>query len=155
MQALKRIEVLKLEVRLIVGAANRHLDALKAELPALCERHEAEILINPPHLSGHMAWSDVTITAAGSSCWELCCLGVPQLMLVTADNQRLMPAFFAGNRIAEVFGELVDSRTEELAHRLTDLLLDVQKRRLLSHAAKRVVDGAGASRVVDFMLSYP
>lgn len=99
-----------------------------------------------------MTWSDVTITAAGSSCWELCCLGVPQFMLVTADNQRMMPPYFIEHGIADVFGEISDSRITELAQRLSALLLDFDKRAHLSQAARRVIDGTGAARVVDFIL---
>ncbi|MBL9131682.1 MAG: UDP-2,4-diacetamido-2,4,6-trideoxy-beta-L-altropyranose hydrolase, partial [Verrucomicrobiaceae bacterium] len=77
MQALARVSKHPLEVRILVGAANRNLPALQEALPHLQAVHQAEILVNSPDVPGHMAWSDVTITAAGSSCWELFCLGVP------------------------------------------------------------------------------
>jgi spore coat polysaccharide biosynthesis predicted glycosyltransferase SpsG len=32
--------------------------------------------------------ADLAIGAAGSSVWERCCLGLPQVLMVTADNQR-------------------------------------------------------------------
>ncbi len=154
MRALQHITFRRLEVRLVIGAANRHIDTLQTEMVALLEFHEAEFLINPPNMPELMSWSDVTITAAGSSCWELCCLGVPQLILVTADNQRLMPAYFIEHDIAEVFGELDDTRTEELAQRLAALLLDTPRRMQLSRTALSVIDGGGAQRVVNFMLSH-
>ncbi len=154
MRALRHITFRRLEVRLVIGAANRHIDTLQTELAALQEQHEAAFLINPPNLPELMSWSDVTITAAGSSCWELCCLGVPQLILVTADNQRMMPAYFIEHDIAEVFGELDDTRTEELAQRLTALLQDMPRRMQLSRTALSVIDGGGAQRVMDFILSH-
>lgn len=154
MRALRQITFRRLEVRLVIGSVNRHIDSLQAELAMLHEQHDAVILINPPNLPELMSWSDVTITAAGSSCWELCCLGVPQLILVTADNQRLMPSYFIEHDIAEVFGELDDTRIEELAQRLTALLQNTQRRLQLSRTALRVIDGGGAQRVVDFMLNH-
>ena len=155
MRALRQITAMRLEVRLIIGPVNTHLDLLRAELPALRERHEAEFLFNPSLMPELMAWSDVAITAAGSSCWELCCLGVPQLILLTAYNQRLMPAYFIEHGVGEVFGALDDSRTGELAQRLVALLQDTGRRTRLSQKAQRVIDGGGAARVVDFMLSRP
>ena len=35
-----------------------------------------------------MLWAELAITAAGSTCWELACLGVPAVTIVTAENQR-------------------------------------------------------------------
>lgn len=154
MRSLERITALRLEVRLVVGAANRHLPELSAELPQLRTRHEAEILINPPDMPGQMVWSDITITAAGSSCWELCCLGVPQLMLVTADNQRLMPPYFIEHGIADVFGEMNESRIAELAARIESLLGDFERRAALSRTSRQLIDGIGATRVMDFMLQH-
>jgi spore coat polysaccharide biosynthesis predicted glycosyltransferase SpsG len=152
MQALRQITFRRLNIRLVIGAANKHIHSLQAALPNLLEQHEVELLVNPPNIPALMDWSDVTITAAGSSCWELCCLGVPQLILVTADNQRLMPAYFIKHDIAEVFGELNDTRLHELAQRLGSLLKDESRRVQLSQAAKRVIDGGGAARVVNFIL---
>jgi UDP-2,4-diacetamido-2,4,6-trideoxy-beta-L-altropyranose hydrolase len=34
--------------------------------------------------------ADLAIGAAGSSVWERCCLGLPQVLMVTADNQKLI-----------------------------------------------------------------
>jgi UDP-2,4-diacetamido-2,4,6-trideoxy-beta-L-altropyranose hydrolase len=154
MQALRQITRKRLEIRLIVGSANQHLAALQKELHLLRDKHAADILINPPDIPALMTWSDATITAAGSSCWELCRLGVPQFMLVTADNQRLMPPYFVEHGIADVFGAMNDSRVTEFAQRLDALLQDFDKRSRLSQAARRLIDGSGAARVVDFMLQH-
>jgi len=35
-----------------------------------------------------MADSDLAIGAAGSTSWERCCLGLPTLLIVLAENQR-------------------------------------------------------------------
>ncbi len=31
---------------------------------------------------------DLAITAGGSTCWELACLGLPMIAIITADNQQ-------------------------------------------------------------------
>jgi spore coat polysaccharide biosynthesis predicted glycosyltransferase SpsG len=152
MRALPLIKSLRLEVRIIVGTANLNLPALHEELPRLQIAHEAEILVNPPDMPGQMAWSDVTLTAAGSSCWELCCLGVPQLVLETANVQRMMSPYFVEHDIAEVMGVINEERLGELAARLERLLADAPKRARLSQASMGIIDGQGAMRVVDFML---
>jgi UDP-2,4-diacetamido-2,4,6-trideoxy-beta-L-altropyranose hydrolase len=154
LQALRRIPERRLAVRVVVGAANRHLSTLRAFLPALAADHDVELLVNPPDMPALMKWSDVTVTAAGSSCWELCCLGVPLMMVVTAENQRHMPGYFSKHDIAEVFGEFTEERLPEFAERLNRLLLDTQRREQLSRAAALVVDGEGADRAARFMMGW-
>ena len=34
-----------------------------------------------------MAWCDVAIAAGGTTTWELCCLGVPAILVDVAENQ--------------------------------------------------------------------
>lgn len=46
-----------------------------------------EVLVNITDMAQRMADSDLAIGAAGSTSWERCCLGLPTLMVVLADNQ--------------------------------------------------------------------
>jgi UDP-2,4-diacetamido-2,4,6-trideoxy-beta-L-altropyranose hydrolase len=46
-----------------------------------------EVLVNINDMAQRMADSDLAIGAAGSTSWERCCLGLPTLMVVLADNQ--------------------------------------------------------------------
>lgn len=142
-----------LDVRIIVGAANSHLAALQHELTQLQTVHHAEILVNPPDMPGQMAWSDVTITAAGSSCWELFCLGVPSIVLQTSDDQKFMSPWFSKHGVAEVMGLADEFQPEDLARQVETMLADAELRSRLSSAASAIIDGQGAARVVDFMLT--
>lgn len=153
MQALVLASKYPLEVRIIVGVANRNLGVLQNELPILQAAHRAEILVNPPNVPDQMVWSDVTITAAGSSCWELFCLGVPAIVLQTSDDQKLMSPWFAKHGVAEVMGIASQFQPQKLAGRLENLLADSERRALLSQAASAIIDGRGAERVIDFMLA--
>lgn len=51
-----------------------------------CPAH-LEILPCVDDMSALLLDTDLSITAGGSTCWELCCLGVPFLVLQTAENQ--------------------------------------------------------------------
>lgn len=46
------------------------------------------VLVNINDMAQRMADSDLAIGAAGSTSWERCCLGLPTLMVVLADNQK-------------------------------------------------------------------
>ncbi|MGX4730664.1 UDP-2,4-diacetamido-2,4,6-trideoxy-beta-L-altropyranose hydrolase [Pseudomonas corrugata] len=47
-----------------------------------------EVKVNVSDMAQLMADSDFAIGAAGATSWERCCLGLPTIMLVLADNQR-------------------------------------------------------------------
>lgn len=48
----------------------------------------ASVLVGVNNMAQIMAESDLAIGAAGSTSWERCCLGLPTIQLVLADNQK-------------------------------------------------------------------
>src|SRR5205814_5201156 len=70
-----------------VGAANPHRHEIAATAT-----DAARIQVNPADMAGLMGWADFALAAAGSTCWELCCIGLPALLLVLADNQAPLAA---------------------------------------------------------------
>ena len=60
------------------------------ELEQLAQRAGGRIAIrrNPPDMPQLMAWADLAVSAAGTTCWELAFMGLPMLLVVLADNQR-------------------------------------------------------------------
>ena len=47
-----------------------------------------DVRVNVSDMASLMADTDLAIGAAGSTSWERCCLGLPVLMVVLAENQR-------------------------------------------------------------------
>jgi spore coat polysaccharide biosynthesis predicted glycosyltransferase SpsG len=68
-----------LEVRLVVGPLCSEREALRRELEA--GSGQSELLASVGDMSEPMAWADLAITAAGSTCWELAFMGVPMITL--------------------------------------------------------------------------
>ena len=147
LRALAPFEEWRLEIRLVVGPANPHVALLCEELAALRGRHEVEILVSPPSMPELMNWADLAISASGSSCWELCCMGVPMLLAVTAANQTGVIAHLCDLGIAERLG---DDSSAWLA-RFTALAADGEKRSCMSRKAQLLTDGQGACRVARFL----
>ncbi len=50
------------------------------------------VMVGVSNMAKLMADSDVAIGAAGSTSWEICCLGIPNLLICTAANQRTVIA---------------------------------------------------------------
>lgn len=109
----------------------------------------AEILSGVRDMATLMSSCDLAISAAGSTLWELCCIGLPMIAIVTADNQR------HGAAALKAAGGCVlidDSRA--IGGTLPSLLnglLPREPRATLSANAWALVDGDGARRTAAAM----
>lgn len=76
---------LTLALDVVVGGGCPWLEAIAERVASMAR---ARLHVSPANLGALMAVADLAVGAAGTSAWERCCLGLPTLMLVLADNQR-------------------------------------------------------------------
>lgn len=109
------------------------------------------VLVGVNEMAQLMADCDLAIGAAGATSWERCCLGLPAVMLVLADNQRTIAQALYDVGAAQ----LTDTR--ELANQplIASQLIDHKTLRSMTAAALAVTDGLGAKRVVDILTTRP
>ena len=101
-----------------------------------------------------MTWADLSINGGGSTCWELCCLGVPMVILTLALDQALNASALARQGCALNLGEWrADTGARRLAGCVEELLADPERRAAMSRASQALVDGAGAARAADSLLA--
>lgn len=93
---------------------------------------------------------DLAVASSGMVGCELAALGIPSILVVTSEDQRGNAAALA-EAGAAVVAELV--AVELLVEEARRLAADQERRRALSRAARQLVDGVGACRVVDAMLA--
>jgi UDP-2,4-diacetamido-2,4,6-trideoxy-beta-L-altropyranose hydrolase len=144
--ALKSIQVEGLEVVVVAGGSNPHLEPLKRAIGSSDGGFRLlKDVVNMPEI---MAWADVMLAAAGSICWEICAMALPALLVVTASNQRHVAQRLAALGAART----LDSGTERIAidsAPLMQRLLESQDiRQSLSSRARELVDMDGSARVV-------
>jgi UDP-4-amino-4,6-dideoxy-N-acetyl-beta-L-altrosamine N-acetyltransferase len=105
------------------------------------------VLVGIDNMAQLMADSDLAIGAAGATSWERCCLGLPSIMLVVADNQ-----LEVAKGLEEAGAALLclsdQGLSKQLAVLLDKLCADVEQITLLSKAAAKVADGTGAGEVL-------
>jgi UDP-2,4-diacetamido-2,4,6-trideoxy-beta-L-altropyranose hydrolase len=109
----------------------------------------AEVTVNVNNMAQLMSDSDFAIGAAGSTSWELFCLGLPTFLVVTAENQANSAA-----HIAEVDAAIIISIFEikpRLFEVLSLLATSNEVLRRLTDVAKTITDGAGCNRVIEKM----
>ena len=88
---------------------------------------------------------------AGTTSWERCCLGLPSLVIVTADNQRAIADELAGAGAAKLLGWHGDVEAENVSRALENISADPTGLRRMGEAAGGVCDGLGAKRIRERM----
>jgi N-acetylglutamate synthase-like GNAT family acetyltransferase len=140
-----------MEAVVVVGAANPHRRQLEDLTTAA--GGSIRLVRDPPDMAELMEWADVAVSAAGSTCWEMAFLGLPALLLVTAENQEPVAAGVGAAGAAIDLGWHHTVSPVGLARALSALCRDPVLRAAQSRAGQRLVDGRGADRVVDAMLN--
>jgi spore coat polysaccharide biosynthesis predicted glycosyltransferase SpsG len=92
--------------------------------------------------------ADLAIGAAGTTSWERCCLGLPAIVLVLAENQSLI-----GDQLAEAGAHIVIAANDQEAvvKAITDLVRSSDGRKRMSETAAQITDGLGSARVIAAM----
>ncbi|MDO8468828.1 MAG: UDP-2,4-diacetamido-2,4,6-trideoxy-beta-L-altropyranose hydrolase [Candidatus Peribacter sp.] len=137
------------EITVVSGAANPHLKLL--EQAARESRHAMTLLANVSNMAALMAEADVGITAGGSTCYELLYMGLPGIVLITADNQERN--VLALGRTDAVVNAGWNTKTDDrsLIALLDSVIGDQTLRSRLSAKGMGIVDGRGCSRVLSAM----
>lgn len=95
--------------------------------------------------------SDLAIGGAGTSAWERCCLALPSVVLVIADNQRLTAEGLANSGCAINLGSLSSVQANAVSEVVGNLIREPARVAQMSSRASGLVDGLGAGRVADEM----
>lgn len=153
-----------LDVRIIVGPGNPHLETLQKAIDqnANSQSHHGnqplssgpctiQLLQNVTDMPALMAWADVAISAGGSTCWELLFMQLPSAVIILAENQRpivekLHQLGLAVNISWHDRAAVVTIR--ENIHRLCS---EKPLRVDLITKCKHTIDGLGSERVVKAM----
>jgi UDP-2,4-diacetamido-2,4,6-trideoxy-beta-L-altropyranose hydrolase len=134
------------DIQVLVGPANQNRAAV--ESVARTSPHRCRVLHSPRAIASIFAEADLAISGAGTTSWELACLGVPMVLLAVADNQQA-----SATDIAAAGAAVVATRSS-LPEALRLMLGSRDLRSRLASAAHAMVDGRGAERVTT-ELSYP
>lgn len=149
-QVLQQIDLRNLEVRIVVGPANPHLETLQDAISG-CKKFK--ILSDVRDMSKVMVWADIAISAGGSTCWELAFMGVPNIILVLAANQEQIARELHRAGASVNMGWFGEVSSEALQKTTVSLLQGVRIREEMSRRGRSLVDGLGVKRAIDLLWS--
>ena len=104
-------------------------------------------------MAERIAAADVAVGAGGSSAWERCCLGLPSLTVIVADNQRENTTALAREGATLAIAPPSGDFEARLLAGFTSLASDAKLRASMSARAAALCDGLGADRVAERLLA--
>lgn len=93
-----------------------------------------------------MARADLAIGASGTSSLERCAMGLPSVMIVAADNQRMVATGVAAFGAADYAGDWKEISVERIADAILRLANDGRLRAHMAERAFRLCDARGVDR---------
>lgn len=131
--------------RISVIAPEQNWDAVRAEAG-----DGVELLAPSPEFLEHVSSADLVISAAGTTAWELACIGVPSLLVAVVENQRAGYEAALSEGIARGLGSLDEVRAdpEAAVARVEAAVAELMDGRSWAPQGRAKVDGLGAERIV-------
>jgi len=145
-EALRMVKLDGLAVTVVVGGSNPHFAELQ-DLAAESGNH-ITILRDVRNLAELMAQNDMAVSAAGSTCWEMCLLQLPMLLIDVAENQTPIAKGMHAAGAAVHAGSAGGARKTDIADGVSNLLASASARTGLSKRCGQLVDGLGTERVL-------
>lgn len=131
-----------LAIDVIVGSANPHKDLVRqrcATAANVAYHCQAE------NMAALMASADLALGAGGSASWERCCLQLPAVVAVLAENQVQVAATLARHGAVINLGDSSKTVSGDYAKAVSSL--DRSALQEMSRAAATLADAGGAARV--------
>jgi UDP-2,4-diacetamido-2,4,6-trideoxy-beta-L-altropyranose hydrolase len=135
------------QITVVMGATAPWLEEVRE-----CARqmpYSTDVVVNVDDMARRMAESDFAIGAAGSTVWERCCLGLPSVVVVLADNQKAIASAL------QTEGIVCALDTADLKERLIakwSIITNQEYLKRLSRNSASLVDGLGCNRVQNMLM---
>ena len=152
-KALRAIHMLDrpdIAIDVVIGNLNPNHDEIKilaSKIPNTSCHHNVE------GLAKLMSSADFCIGAGGTTTWERCCVGLPTITIILAENQKdISESLDKEGAIINLgwYHNVTENNIKEVAEGLID---NPNKMASMSGRSRSMVDGEGVNRVCDAMIS--
>jgi UDP-2,4-diacetamido-2,4,6-trideoxy-beta-L-altropyranose hydrolase len=136
-------------ITVIMGSYSPCLAAVQEQAMKMVRPTQVQIAVN--NMAQIMAGSDLAIGAAGSTSWERCCMGLPSIQLVLAENQRA-----AADALASMHAAIGFNQSLKWTNDFKGLFekIDFKKLSDLSLRSAEICDGTGSQLVCKFIMTH-
>jgi len=131
-------------ITVVMGGSAPYLENVRSK--AITMPYKTEVKVDVDNMAEIMANSDIAIGAAGSTTWERCCLGLPTIQIVIAQNQLFLAETLAQHNIVKLVKEIKE--TTFLLEKSSEWMKNV------GSSALEICDGMGSYKVFNKMTDY-
>ena len=119
-------------------------------MPDIYDLKNVTVLRNPIDLHERMAGADLAISAGGQTLYELARCGTPTIAFCSGPDQIYNLKALAKANVVWNTGDATSPHwAREVGASITELIIDVARRKAMSQAGQALVDGLGAERLVN------
>lgn len=130
-------------ITIIMGSTSPWIEAVKQQASMM--QWPTAVKVGVGNMAELMANIDLAIGAAGSTSWERCCLGLPTIMLVLADNQQVIASALEAVGAALTFNvNKLEAEPLALGQCIASIVPEMRE---MSRVASAVTDGVGTTRL--------
>lgn len=132
-------------IDVVMGGKAPHLD----EVIALAEdlRLATSVSIDISDMEERMLDADLAFGTGGTTSWERCCLGLPALLVISAENQKTVSNVLKEAGAVRVLGIGLDIYEVDIKQIVEEIIYSPDHLLIMSQAGFRVTDGLGAKRI--------
>ena len=142
----------KVEIKVVIGRNTPHLEKLK-EL-ASNSRLPTSILVDVKNMAHLMASADLAIGAGGGTSWERCCVGLPTLLIVAAENQRGIANKLAELGAVKLIGDKYNINNHIITLEVNAIINNFELLQTMRKAGMAVCDGSGVKLLPEILQKF-
>jgi UDP-2,4-diacetamido-2,4,6-trideoxy-beta-L-altropyranose hydrolase len=150
LRAIQMFETPDIAVDVVIGSSNPHrceVETLISLMPcATCH-------VQVENMAELMATADIGVGAAGITTWERCCVGLPSIVIILAENQRKVAETLDKSRVVINLGWHETLTESDLKKAIEKLIKNTEVRTMMSIKSQEIVDGRGTERVIAKMMA--
>jgi len=137
-------------IDVVIGNLNPYHDEIKiltSKIPNTICHHNVE------NMADLMLSADLCIGAGGTTTWERCCVGLPTISIILAENQKSISESLHKEGAIINLGWYYNVTEKNIKEVVECLIDNPQKMVSMSDKSRRLVDGKGVGRVIDTISS--
>src|SRR3989338_2266933 len=141
----------KLKVTVVLGSAHPDVKGIQALAKSMS--HQVQVVHDVPDLAAYLTDVNLAVPGGGTTCYEMAAVGIPNIMLVLADNQRRIAQMLNDFGCSKSLGWSQDVDDKKIAQTIEALLGQPEILKQMSARGPELVDGRGVDRVLEAILN--
>jgi UDP-2,4-diacetamido-2,4,6-trideoxy-beta-L-altropyranose hydrolase len=144
-EALVNLGMNELHVDVVIGAQHPY----RNEIESACLQHHFDCHVQTSRMAELMMAADLSIGAGGSATWERCCLGLPTIILVIAENQSKASNDLAQAGVILNLGDAKQIKIIKLMELIKELICNESLRYELSSKSLKLMSYSDPNNFID------